>query len=98
MSTSRIEALDAIVLFADLQEGIADLPLTISTGRLKDGVLNLAKLAKLFEIPAIVTAVQKGAGDPKVFEEIEKEMGNVPTHLCTLVAGIPTVAAGRASC
>lgn len=83
MSTSRIEPSDAFVLFADLQQGIADLPLTISAEQLKKGVLNLAKLAKLFEIPAIVTAVQTGVGDPKILSEIEEGIGKLPTHLRT---------------
>jgi len=50
---------------------------------LKKGVLNLAKLAKLFEIPAIVTGVQTGAGEPKIFEEIEEGMGQLSTYLRT---------------
>ena len=50
MSSSRIVASDCFILFADLQEGIADLPLTVTPERLKKGVTGLAKLAKLFDI------------------------------------------------
>lgn len=83
MSIYHVEASDTIVLFADLQEGIADLPLTIPIEQLKKGVLNLAKLAKLFDIPAIVTGVQMGANAPKVLAEIEEGMGQLPVHIRT---------------
>ncbi len=82
MSESRIVASDTLILFADLQDGIADLPLTMPLGRLKKGVLALANLARLFEIPAIVTAVG-GAEPPKIMSEIEEGMGPLPTHIRT---------------
>jgi nicotinamidase-related amidase len=82
MSSSRIVASDSIILFADLQEGIADLPLTMPQDRLRKGVLSLAKLAKLFDIPAIVTAVG-GAEPPKIMPEIEQGLGPLPTHIRT---------------
>jgi nicotinamidase-related amidase len=82
MSSSRILASDSIILFADLQEGIADLPLTMSAERLKKGVLSLARLAKLFDLPVIVTAVG-GAEPPKIMPEIEMALGALPTHIRT---------------
>jgi nicotinamidase-related amidase len=83
MSDSRITASDSIILFADLQEGIADLPLTVSAERLGKGVRGLAKLAKLFEIPVIVTAVAGAEGQAKILPEISEELGEVPTHFRT---------------
>lgn len=80
MSNSRIIASETIVLFADLQEGIADLPLTVTPAQLKKSVLALAKLAKLFEIPAIVTAVPGQDGTAKILPEIEEGYGTIPTH------------------
>jgi len=79
MSASRIVATDCLVLFADLQEGIADLKLTISPELLKKGVRNLAKLAKLFDIPVIVTAVPGADGTAKVMPEISAELGPIDT-------------------
>ncbi len=76
MPDSRILATDAIVLFADLQFGIADLPLTVSPERLRKGVLALAKLAKLFEIPAIA-AVVAGDGTGNLIPEIEQGYGAI---------------------
>jgi hypothetical protein len=83
MPTSRIEASDAIVLFADLQEGIADLPLTMPMGRLRKGVLGLARLAKLFELPVLVTAIPSPSGPPKIMEEIEEGFGKTELYLRT---------------
>jgi nicotinamidase-related amidase len=76
MQQSRIDATDAIVLFADLQFGIADLPLTVSPEKLRKGVLALAKLAKLFDIPAIA-AVVAGDGTGKLIPEVEQGYGPI---------------------
>ena len=63
MDKSRIDANDAIVLFADLQAGIVELTQTLPLDRLKKGVRALARLAKLLGIPAVVTgAVAKTEG------------------------------------
>jgi len=83
MSNSRIEASESIILFADLQEGIADLPLTVSPERLGKGVRGLAKLAKLFDIPVIVTAVAGPEGEAKILPQISEELGDLPTHFRT---------------
>jgi nicotinamidase-related amidase len=82
MPSSRIVASDAFILFADLQQGIADLPLTVSPESLKKGVTGLAKLAKLFDIPVIVTAVG-GAEPPKIIPEIGAVLSDLPTHIRT---------------
>jgi nicotinamidase-related amidase len=83
MSDSRIVAADTIVLFADLQEGIADLPLTVTLAELKKSVLALAKLAKLFAMPAFVTAVPGPDGTAKILPEIEEGYGKLPTYYRT---------------
>jgi nicotinamidase-related amidase len=83
MPESRITPQDAVVLFADLQQGIADLPLTISPERLAKGVRGLAKLAKLFDIPVIVTAVAGEEGQAKILPEIGEELGELPTYFRT---------------
>jgi nicotinamidase-related amidase len=80
MSNSRIVASDTLVLFADLQEGIADLPLTVTMAQLKKGVLGLAKLAKLFELPVLVTAIPGQDGTAKILPEIEEGYGKLPVH------------------
>lgn len=77
----RIDAEDAVILFADLQAGIVELSQTNPLPRLKNAVLALAKLAKLFDIPAIVSGVQGEDGSPaKVLPEIAQALGVLPTH------------------
>lgn len=81
MNNSRIAANDAIVLFADLQAGIVELTQTLPLERLKKGVHALAKLARLLEIPAIVTGIRGEDGKPaSVIEEIRLGLGDLPTY------------------
>jgi hypothetical protein len=81
MSRSKIEVGDALVLFADLEAGIADLPLTMPYPRLQKGVLALSRLAHLLGLPAIVSAVREQDGSPaKVMPEIAQGLGELPTH------------------
>lgn len=80
-SNSRIDPADAVILFADLQAGIVELTQTLPLNRLKLGVRGLARLAKLFEIPAVVAGVRgEGGSVAKVIAEIAEGMGPLPTH------------------
>jgi hypothetical protein len=78
---SRIVAKDCIVLFADLQEGIVELTRTVSLERLKAGVLRLSKLARLFDIPAVVSGIAGENGSPaRMIPQIAIGLGDLPTH------------------
>ncbi len=78
---SRIDPQDVVILFADLQAGIVELAQTNPLPRLKTAVLALAKLAKLFNMPAIVSGIQGEDGGPaKVLPEIAQALGELPTH------------------
>jgi nicotinamidase-related amidase len=80
-STSRINPADAVVLFADLQAGIVELTQTTPISRLTAAVSALAKVAKLFEMPVVVTGVQGQDGSPaKILPEIAQALGELPTH------------------
>jgi nicotinamidase-related amidase len=80
-STSRINAQDAVILFADLQLGIIELTQTNPIDRLKKGVLALARLAKLLDMPAIVSGIGGENGSPaKVIPQIAEGLGALPTH------------------
>jgi nicotinamidase-related amidase len=80
-SNSRIDPSNAVVLFADLQVGIVELTQTNPLERLRKSVLALAKLAKLFDMPAVVSAIQDQDGNPaKVIPEIAEGLGELPTH------------------
>jgi nicotinamidase-related amidase len=78
---SRIDPQDAVILFADLQHGIVELTRTNPLDRLKAGVKGLAKLASLFEIPAVVSGIRGEDGSPaKMLAEIGEALGELPTH------------------
>jgi nicotinamidase-related amidase len=78
---SRIEPQDTLLLFVDLQAGIVERSRTISVDRLKKGVLGLAKLAKIFGMPSIVSGVpgQDGAA-PQVIPQIAEGIGGYLVH------------------
>ena len=77
-SIPRLTPGGAAVMFVDQQTGIADLPgLTVDIARLRRAVNALAQIAKIFELPAVVSAVPNQDGtQPTVFSEI---VDNVPT-------------------
>ncbi len=78
---SRINSQDTIILFADLQAGIVELTQTNPLARLRTGVRALAKLAKLFDIPAIVSGIRGEDGSPaNMLSEIADSLGPLPTH------------------
>jgi nicotinamidase-related amidase len=80
-SRSRINADDTIILFADLQTGIVELSQTNPVDRLKKAVRALAKLAKLMDIPALVSGVPGEDGNPsKMIPQIAEGLGDLPTH------------------
>jgi nicotinamidase-related amidase len=80
-SASRIDPLDSVVLFADLQAGIIELTHTNPLPRLKTAVAALAKLAKIFAMPAIISGIQGEDGSPaKIIPEIAEALGELPTH------------------
>src|SRR3989454_10498117 len=84
MEHSKIDVSDTLVLFADLQAGIADLPLTVPYTRLQKGVLALSRLAHLLGMPAIVSAIQGQDGSPaKIMPEIAQGLGELPVHYRT---------------
>ena len=84
MQHSKIDVSDTLVLFTDLQAGIADLPLTVPYARLQKGVHALSRLAHLLGMPAIVSAVKGQDGSPaKIMPEIAQGLGELPIHYRT---------------
>jgi Isochorismatase family len=78
---SRINSQDTVILFADLQAGIVELTQTNPLDQLKIRIRALAKLAKLLDIPAIVSGVLGEDGTPaKVVSEIADGLGALPTY------------------
>lgn len=79
--SSRIDSNDTVILFADLQTGIVELTQTMPLDRLKKSVLALAKLAKLFDMPVVVSGIQGQDGSPaQIVPEIAQALGDLPTH------------------
>lgn len=83
MRYSPLAPADLVVLFADLQAGIIDLSATNEPAQVRRGVSALAKLARLFEIPAIVTTAPGREGAPQVTPEIAAALGELPLHTRT---------------
>lgn len=78
---SRINPRDTVILFADLQAGIVELTQTNPVDRLKVRIRALAKLAKLLDIPAVVSGVRGEDGSPaKMVPEIADGLGALPTY------------------
>jgi len=78
---SRINPQDTVILFADLQAGIVELTQTNPLDRLKTRVRALAKLAKLLDIPAIVSGIRGEDGtQAKVLSEIADGLGALTTY------------------
>lgn len=68
-------ATDALVLLADLQAGIADLPLTVSRQHLGRGLEALLDLAAIFDLPLIVSTVPAQDGEaPKLLPEVASRL------------------------
>jgi nicotinamidase-related amidase len=79
--SSRIDPEDTLLLFVDLQAGIAELSRTVSVDRLSKGVRGLSKLAKIFGMPSVVSGVadQDGAA-PNMMPQIAEGIGAYFVH------------------
>jgi isochorismate hydrolase len=81
MTTQAIDPRDSLVLFADLQEGIVELTNTNPLPRLKKGVHALAKLARILEIPIIVSGVPgEGGASARMIPQIAEGHGTYAIH------------------
>jgi nicotinamidase-related amidase len=77
MSYTPLDPSDTMLLFADLQAGIIELGTTSDLARLRRAVRALAKLAALFEMPAVVTTAPSEGG-AQVTPEIAAALGELP--------------------
>jgi nicotinamidase-related amidase len=83
MSYAPLKPEDAVILFADLQAGIIERAATIELDRLRRAVAGLAKLARLFDIPVVVTTAAVGGAPPQATPEIAASLGDLPPHART---------------
>jgi nicotinamidase-related amidase len=72
-----------VVLFADLQAGIIERVKTNELTHLRRAVSALAKLTKLFDIPAVLTTAPSEGGAPRVTPEIAAALGELPQYMRT---------------
>jgi nicotinamidase-related amidase len=80
MSYAPLDPSQTVVLFADLQAGIIELSATNEVTHLRRAVSALAKLARLFDIPAVVTTAPGRDGAARVTPEIAAALGELPAH------------------
>jgi nicotinamidase-related amidase len=81
---NQIDPKDCLVLFTDLQQGIVELTQTVPLERLRKGVKGLATLAKIFDMPIVVSAVAGDAGKAAtIVTEIEAGYGPYAIHYRT---------------
>jgi nicotinamidase-related amidase len=83
MSYAPLKPEEAVVLFADLQAGIIERSTTVEPDRLRRAVAALAKLAKLFDIPVVVTTAPVAGRAPQVTPEISAALGELSPHVRT---------------
>jgi nicotinamidase-related amidase len=83
MNYGPVDPADIVVLFADLQAGIIERAATNDVARLRRAVSALAKLTRLFDIPAIVTTASTSEGSPRVTPEIAAALGELPQYTRT---------------
>ena len=83
MTYAPLSPESTVILFADLQAGIVERGSTNELPRLRRAVSALAKLASLFDIPAIVTTAPSADGTPLVIPEIAVALGELPQHMRT---------------
>lgn len=77
MSYTPLNPAQAVVLFADLQSGIIELAKTTEPSHLRRAVAALAKLARLFDIPVVVTVAPGSEGAPRITPEIGAVLGEL---------------------
>jgi nicotinamidase-related amidase len=70
-----IDPNDCLVLFLDLQTGIVELTQTNPLERLRRSVASLGKLALLFDMPVIVSAVREQSGEATMLPELRATIG-----------------------
>jgi nicotinamidase-related amidase len=83
MSYQPLDRERIAILFADLQAGIIERGSTNEPAHLRRAVRALAKLARLFDIPAVITTAPGLEGPVQVASEITDVLGDLPLHTRT---------------
>lgn len=78
MTYVPLDPSDIVIVFADLQAGILERAATNEPSRIRLAVSALAKVAKLFDIPVVVTTAPGEGGVAHVTPEISAALGEQP--------------------
>jgi nicotinamidase-related amidase len=71
MVNPKLAHTDAVVVFADIQKNIVDLPLTVKPADLLPSVRGLARIAEIFDIPTFALSIPKrDGGEVQIVPEI----------------------------
>lgn len=76
MSTLPINQNETAILLIDFQEGVSELSRTVEQASLRAAAISLAKLARLFSVPVIVSTAML-EGPTRVTPEIENALGDL---------------------
>ena len=83
MQHSQIDPDDALVLFLDLQAGIVELTQTNPLDRLRRSVAALGKLATIFGMPVLVSAVPSRIQKQRCSQRSGNRLENLTVHYRT---------------
>jgi nicotinamidase-related amidase len=83
MTYAPLNPENAVILFADLQVGIMAMQSTNDSAALRRATGAVAKLAKIFDIPAVVTTAPMEGEPGQVTPEIAAAVGPLPSHTRT---------------
>ena len=92
-----IRAADAVVLLVDLQKNLANMELTADSKALRQSISGLVKVAKVYELPIVVSTITFG-GD--LLSEVSSELKGVEPFVrqqTNALEDAPTVAAIEAT-
>jgi Isochorismatase family len=78
---SEIKSSDVQILFADLQKQLVARSKTTAPGTLSLSAAVLAQLAKLFQLPAILSVVPEAEQAPELLPELAEQTRNDPQFL-----------------
>ncbi len=94
-----IRAADAVVLLVDLQKNLANMELTADTKTLRQSIGGLVKLAKVFDLPVVISTISTSMGGD-LLSEVSNELKDVPSferHQTNALEDAPTLAAIEAT-
>ena len=82
---SEIKSSDVQILFADLQKQLVARSKTTAPDTLSQSAAVLAQLAKLFQLPVILSVVPEAEQAPELIPELAEQTRNERCHTSTVL-------------